>query len=461
MAPPETDNSTIDSLSEKLGYNEDPMAVIGEKQHDREDIRKIVLQKPSSPKAIVLHAIMGSLGSYLIAYGIRGGVNFLLNLLAVYRKRKGTIVRAFTRGFFGIDALRFGAAFGSFSFLWKLINNGLRYIRKKDDKWNSFIAGSIAGISLIVEKQERRIMITQQMFVRAVQALYKSGRTREYFDIPHIGLILFILSCGQVLYAYTMQPTTIPPDFLKFMIKTARVPKDTLNLNLKHLREGGINLDDALNVVVKGKGTQKAFDAVSKLSSNPIAIPCELVHPRFDSCTHTNIDRFYQVFKTIFPVYATLNIVPMFVFKINQFLKDPYTLIQKCTKNTIRSSIFLSTFVTSYQSQICIHRSLIKYIGLNFHSKYLYWLSGVIAGFAILIEHRNRRNDLTLYVVPKAMESLYKIMCQKNCIFELHRTADIWFFSAAMGVIMTCFQHEPKVLSPMTKTLLRGFFGTN
>ncbi|CAG8790923.1 1771_t:CDS:2, partial [Cetraspora pellucida] len=77
-----------------------------------------------------------------------------------------------------------------------------------------------------------------------------------------------------------------------------------------------------------------------------------------------------------------------------------------------------------------------------------------IAGFAILIEHRNRRNDLTLYVVPKAMESLYKIMCQKNCIFELHRTADIWFFSAAMGVIMTCFQHEPKVLSPMTKTLL-------
>ncbi|CAG8753032.1 9921_t:CDS:2, partial [Cetraspora pellucida] len=197
MAPPETDNSTIDSLSEKLGYNEDPMAVIGEKQHDREDVRKIVLRKPSSPKAIVLHAIMGGLGSYLIAYGIRGGVNFLLNLLAVYRKRKGTIVRAFTHGFFGIDALRFGAAFGSFSFLWKLINNGLRYIRKKDDKWNSFIAGSIAGISLIAEKRERRITITQQMFVR--------GRTREYFDIPHIGLILFILSCGQVLYAYTVR----------------------------------------------------------------------------------------------------------------------------------------------------------------------------------------------------------------------------------------------------------------
>ncbi|CAG8798266.1 20892_t:CDS:2, partial [Racocetra persica] len=33
-------------------------------------------------------------------------------------------------------------------------------------------------------------------------------------------------------------------------------------------------------------------------------------------------------------------------------------------------------------------------------------------------------------------------------------TADIWFFSMAMGVIMACFQHEQKGLSPMTKALL-------
>ncbi|RIB15809.1 hypothetical protein C2G38_2039098 [Gigaspora rosea] len=460
MAPPETDNTVINSHSEELNY-EVPIIVIDEKENYRNDNKKIVIRKPNTPKAIVLHAIFGGLRSYLIAHGIRGGVNFLLNLLAVYRKRKGTIVRAFTHGCFGTDAIRFGVAFGGFSFLWKLINNGLRYIRKKDDKWNAFVAGSIAGISVIAEKRERRITIAQQMFVRAVQALYKSGHTREYFDIPHIGLILFALSCGQVLYAYTMRPTTIPPDFLKFMIKTARVPKEALNLNLKHVRGESINIDDALSIVTKGKGTKKAFEVASSLPPNPIVLPCELVHPRFDSCIYTSVERFYQVFKTIFPVYATLNVVPMFVFKINQLTKDPYTLIKKCVQNTIRSSTFLSVFVSSYQTQICIHRNLVKDIGFKSNSKYLYWLSGVIAGLAILIEHKNRRNDLTLYVVPKAAESLYKIMCQKNCIFELHRTADVWFFSVAMGVIMACFQHEPTVLTPMTKTLLRGFFGNN
>ncbi|CAG8471157.1 13644_t:CDS:2 [Dentiscutata erythropus] len=447
MAPPETDNSVINPLSEELNLNGEPMIVTNEKEHYRDDTQKIVLKKPDTPKAIVLHAVFGGLRSYLIAHGIRGGVNFLLNLLTLFRKRKGTIVRAITRGFFGPDAIRFGVAFGGFSFLWKLINNSLRYIRKKDDKWNAFVAGSIAGISVVAEKRERRIAIAQQMFVRAIQALYKSGRTREYFDIPHIGVVLFALSCGQVLYAYTMQPTTIPPDFLKFMIKTARVPKDTLDLNLKHVRGESITLDDALRIVTKGKGTKNAFEVASNLPPNPITLPCELVHPKFDSCIYTTSERFLRVFKTICPVYATLNIVPI-----------PYTLIRKCVQNTVRSSTFLAVFVSTYQSQICIHRNLVKNIGLNFNSKYLYWLTGVISGLTILIEHKNRRSDLTVYVVPKAVESLYKIMCQKNCIFELHRTAEIWFFSAAMGA---CFQHEPKVISPMTKTLLRGFFGNN
>jgi hypothetical protein len=58
--------------------------------------------------------------------------------------RKGTIYHAFIRGFFGMDAVRFGVGFGGFSFLWKIINNGLRYIRNKDDHWNGLIAGILS-----------------------------------------------------------------------------------------------------------------------------------------------------------------------------------------------------------------------------------------------------------------------------------------------------------------------------
>ena len=46
-----------------------------------------------------------------------------------------------------------------------------------------------------------------------------------------------------------MRPTTIPKDFFNFMVATARVPKETLEINLS-LRQGyPLNKDDAINLV--------------------------------------------------------------------------------------------------------------------------------------------------------------------------------------------------------------------
>jgi hypothetical protein len=58
--------------------------------------------------------------------------------------------------------------FGSFSLLWKLFNNGLRQYRGKEDRLNGMIAGTIAGLSILFEKKERRVDIAQQLFVRQV-----------------------------------------------------------------------------------------------------------------------------------------------------------------------------------------------------------------------------------------------------------------------------------------------------
>jgi hypothetical protein len=259
-----------------------------------------------------------------------------------------------------------------------------------------------------------------------------------------------------------MQPTTIPADFWYWMVRMARVPKETLALNLKLCRtKCSLELDDMLQILDKYKGAKHAYEVVLTLPSTPVALPCELIHPRFSSCTYTTIERFYQVFKAIFPVYATLNFVPMIALQMVQFMQDPLSLIKKRSVNTVRSSVFLATFIASYQSQICLHRNLIKSHGLNFDSKYLYWLAGVFSSAAIFIEHKSRRADLALYILPKAAESWYKIMYQKNWIFELHQTADIWFFSIAMGITMAFYQHEPKVLSPFVKKILFHFFGKN
>ena len=84
---------------------------------------------------------------------------------------------------------------------------------------------------------------------------------------------------------------------------------------------------------------------------------------------------------------------------------------------------------------MCLHRNLIKG-GYKWNSKYFYWWAGFITSLSIFIEDRRRRVDLALYVLPKAAESWYKILYNKNRIFELDQYADVWFFSAATGVIM-------------------------
>ncbi|CAG8501558.1 8173_t:CDS:2 [Ambispora leptoticha] len=409
------------------------------------------VKKPDTYKAILAHAITGGLRTYLLAHGARGALNFILHLTMMLRKRKLRIGRAFKYGFFGKDALRFGLAFGGFSFLWKLINNGLRHTRGKDDMWNGMVAGSIAGLSILAEKRERRITIAQQLFVRAMQGVYNAGQAREYFHFPHGDSILFAVCSAQLLYAYTMQPNTIPPEFLHFMVKTAGVSRETLAFNKKFVTtKMPIDVEEALNILRKYKGTEKAVKLVSEMGRHPVTIPCAIIHPTTDSCIYTDIERFYKVFKDILPVYTALNTVSI-----------PLDRIQKSAFNTVRSSAFLATFVSGYLTEICLHRNLVTAGLIAWDHKYLYWITGFITSLSIFLEDKRRRTDLALYVLPKAAESWYKIMYQRNWIFELHKNADVYFFSVAMGIVMAFYQHEPEVLSPIVRTVLRKFAGNN
>ena len=71
-----------------------------------------------------------------------------------------------------------------------------------------------------------------------------------------------------------MQPNTIPSDFFHWMIKTARVPKEILEMNLKLNREKKTpELNDVLRILDRYKGTEHAYKIISNLPLNPPVIP--------------------------------------------------------------------------------------------------------------------------------------------------------------------------------------------
>ncbi|KAK3829326.1 MAG: hypothetical protein J3Q66DRAFT_324911 [Benniella sp.] len=411
-------------------------------------------------QGVLKHATLGAIRSGGVSYGLKALVNLCLGLLKVM-KGKGSFSQIAKDAFLGTDAIRFGSFFGAFSFLWKLVNNGLKLHRGKDDRINGAIAGAIAGLALLIESKERRVTFAQQMLIRAGQGVYNAGKYRGVFRFRHGDALLFALACGQVMYAYTMQPESIPPEYLKFMVNTARVPTEALAMNRARVRGFPVDVSRVVDLVKRHKPTPKALEIASQVTEYTDIIPCAVLHPSYDSCTMNNAERFYQVTKNILPVYATLNFVPLVILRMKRLLADPVNILARTSFNTLRSSVFLAVFVAFYQSQICGHRKLVKNGWMNNNNKYMYWLFGVTcSGSAIMVEQESRRAELAMYVLPKAAESLYKILYQKNWVKGVKHW-EVMMFSFAMSLIMSFYQQEEQVLSPFVTKLIYHILGKN
>lgn len=106
-----------------------------------------------------------------------------------------------------------------------------------------------------------------------MQAIYNAGKARDIFYFKHGDSLLFAVTCGQVLYAYTMRPETLPPDFYSFMIKAARCPKGSLEINAKNVRGLTVTAEEALDVIHKLHPTKHAINVVSQMSSTTPVVP--------------------------------------------------------------------------------------------------------------------------------------------------------------------------------------------
>lgn len=128
-------------------------------------------------------------------------------------------------------------------------------------------------MALSVSDQQKDCVFIIILLNRALQAVYNAGKARDIFYFKHGDALLFAVTCAQVLYAYTMRPETLPPDFYSFMIKAARCPEGALRLNEKTVRGIPVSAEEALNVVKKLHPTAQSINVVSQLPTGTSAIP--------------------------------------------------------------------------------------------------------------------------------------------------------------------------------------------
>lgn len=121
------------------------------------------------------------------------------------------------------------------------------------------------------------------------------------------------------------------------------------------------------------------------------------------------------------------------------------------TNGAVRSTSFLSAFVGIFQGVICLQRK----VSTRDH-KLVYWFAGGMAALSVLLEKKSRRDELALYVLPRAADSLWYILVNRHLLPDI-RNAEVALFCLCTGGIMYYLEYEPDTMAPFLRGLIKRF----
>ncbi|KAK7044470.1 WD-repeats-region domain-containing protein [Favolaschia claudopus] len=356
-------------------------------------------------------------------------------------------------------------------------------VRKRTRRWHAALAGAIAGsLAIMWEKRSRRVVIAQQMFVRGLQGSYNAYSGRHGINIPYGSVMVFAFACGQIMYGYTMRPDTLPRSYINWIQGAGHLSTEAVRINHFAVREHRIDLPSLDTIIARADATPSNAAYLQALRENVLAgapvphyVPCEALHPKLTSCWSVAPDRFVDVFRYMLPIYSALHFLPPILLRWRQFRADPTRLLVRSGLGSLRSSAFLGLFVLIYQGSVCVkHQTYERLMSSPIWRKLLpqsvidlliskpsFWMTGFLAGLAILVEEDRRRAELAMYVLPKSLESVWVAARGRGLVFRTGNWGESVLTGLAMGLVMSTYQNDPEHLSGLVRRILYQFIGPN
>ncbi|TCD68617.1 hypothetical protein EIP91_010272 [Steccherinum ochraceum] len=369
-----------------------------------------------------------------------------------------------------------------------------QWVRKKTRRWYSILAGAIAGaVAVGFEKEGRRTTIAQQLFVRGLQGSYNTFSARSGYSLPHGDVLLFSLCCGQILYSFLIRPDTLPPAYVNWMSHACKVHPSAVSVNRDLVTEGHFKIPD-LDYIINRKdiapGNLTELLERKRLAQLPtpdfgtLVGPCATIHPRIESCTYVQLERFFVVVRWMLPIYGALTVIPMLLFKRKAVMREPVRMLVKALAGTVRSSSFLGVFVVLFQSFNCGKYNLYNLL-TSFRSsptpsllstlarfipqklvdvliqKPSFWLGGALSGLSLFVEEAHRREELAMYVLPRGLEGAWGVLRDRGLVRGMGSAGDVLLTSIGMGMVMSIYQNDPQHLSGLVRRILYQFVGPN
>lgn len=395
------------------------------------------LWRPSNEKArmphdwerLVVHVVRAGARAFVLAYGLRSLVSFLLALISSVRSRK--YQRAAVRSaFLGEATARFALTFGVWAALYKAVHNSLRLLTpppsgrksgaratfdvqanqgtpKGTDKWtrqrflfrpdprskvwHAYVAGAVSSLALLLQDTSFYRGFAPQLFVRGLEGTFRLASSHGLIHIPHGDVLTFGIANVIIMSTWCSHDEDLPRSYKVWIDRASRIPlpyrdvyKSTTYGNgadpwkLASLFPGGQLPEGAMQdpPVFSAMGPTKynpygvSKDAVALMHrwfyyGDPDRVNCVMAHPHTTNHLYAFTEVFASVWKRIMPVYLTLYLVPSLFLRPSAFLKDPKKSLLRIILGASRSSAFLGLYNVLFQGLFCIMHSTYETIYFN------------------------------------------------------------------------------------------------
>ncbi|SPQ95250.1 Transmembrane protein 135 N-terminal domain-containing protein [Plasmodiophora brassicae] len=316
------------------------------------------------------------------------------------------------------------------------------------------LAGAAAGLSLLLAPASSRVPLSVFFGIRSLEvACHLLVRRGIIPEIPHADVLLMSLSSGQITWAWMFNRASLDPVFARFLDTCSARNRPVWDA-YRGVLEGRIPLPDDVRRAVNADRFALGYDEFVDSQHTS----CDLLHPRYKSCTWANIVEFVEGSCRSIPLYVPVYCLPLIFFRTRQLLAAPLQQALQTLLSIVRSSMFVGAYMALGWTGACLLRAIRmqtpKLTGL---------VTGLFAGCALFIEKPSRRIELALYTLSHALQSAAKNACWSARQRGLRLTVpglDVLGFSLSSALLCYTYVFEPTALRRGYMSLMKWLIGS-
>jgi hypothetical protein len=170
--------------------------------------------------------VRGMIRGFAVGYGLQSAWKLGIGVIfgRVFQKPELLLQ------YLGKDSISFGCFLGSFNALFRIVYYALSKLQKNPNRregWKIFIAGTVAGTSMMLDRKDRWPDIGMYMFARACASVASRLYDKNVLNVQssnnliivlirnHLDTFLFCLSCCVIMSTFVYRPDFFPRGYYK------------------------------------------------------------------------------------------------------------------------------------------------------------------------------------------------------------------------------------------------------